>query len=96
MIEKEVQFISAYIDGTLSGTKKDEFEALLRSSSDLQEEILMRRAQISKLTSVIPKAKIPQEVRENIELEIKGTISKVIEQKNSGIWERLKDKVFSR
>ncbi|HLT21972.1 MAG TPA: hypothetical protein VKZ84_00945 [Bacteriovoracaceae bacterium] len=95
MIEKEVQFISAYIDGTLSDSRKEEFENLLKSRSDLQEEILMRRAQISKITSAIPKAKISQETRESIELEIKTTLSKVITQKKLGLWEKLKDKFSS-
>ncbi len=95
MIEREVQFISAYIDGTLSDSRKEEFETLLKSRTDLQEEILMRRAQISRITNAIPRIKISQETRESIELEIKTTLSKVISQKKLGLWEKLKDKFFS-
>lgn len=95
MMEKEVQYLSAYIDGTLSPAKKEEFEKLLRSRADLQEQMLLRRSQVSKLTGLIPKVSLSKDVRENIEQEIKNTLSQVIEQKPVGIWERIRSKLSS-
>ena len=95
MMEKEVQYLSAYIDGTLSAAKKEEFEKLLRSRADLQEQMLLRRSQVSKLTGLIPKVSLSKDVRENIEQEIKNTLSQVIEQKPVGIWERIRSKLSS-
>lgn len=96
MIEQEKQILSAYIDGTLSSSKKEEFENILRTRADLQEEVLMKRAQISKLTTFIPKISMPQETRENLEREIKSTINQVIEEKNESLWGKLKSKWLSR
>lgn len=96
MIEQEKQILSAYIDGTLSRDKKDEFEKLLKRRKDLQEEVLMKRTLISQLTVHIPKVNLSKESRENIEQEIKATISQVIEQKDQSWWEKIKDKFFSR
>lgn len=95
MIEQEKQILSAYIDGTLSSTKKIEFEALLKKRADLQEEILRRRTQISRMTGYIPRVGLSKEARENIEQEIKSTIKQVIEQKNDSLWEKIKN-TFSR
>lgn len=96
MIEQEKQILSAYIDGTLSSTKKEEFEKMLRIRADLQEEVMMKRAQISKLTGFIPKVSMPNETRDNLEREIKSTISQLIEEKEESLWVRLKQRFFSR
>lgn len=95
MIEQEKQILSAYIDGTLSPTKKMEFETLLKNRADLQEEILRRRTQISRMLNYIPRVGLSKEARENIEQEVKSTIKQVIDQKNESLWERIKD-TFSR
>lgn len=90
MIEKETQVLSAYIDGTLSTDKKEQFEQILKSRADLQEQILMRRTQISKLSSMIPKVKMPQGVKENLEQEIKITLDQAIVEKPETLWERVR------
>lgn len=93
MIETEKQILSAYIDGTLPASKKAEFENLLRTRVDLQEEILMRRAQISRITTLIPRVNLNQEGRANIESEVKATLAQVIDSRNESLWERIKEKL---
>lgn len=96
MIEKETQILSAYIDGTLASHKREEFEQLLKTRADLQEQILLRRTQISKLNSMIPKVKMPVGVKENFEQEIKSTLEQVIEEGSETFWNRIKRRLTNR
>ncbi|MCJ7694853.1 MAG: hypothetical protein MUO40_05440, partial [Anaerolineaceae bacterium] len=57
--KKETLEIIAYIDGSLSGKRKESFEALLASSAELSQEVLNQKRMRAALRA-LPKKKAPR------------------------------------
>lgn len=85
--------IVSYLDGSLSGDEKSEFEAFIGTHPDFEKELRRKEEELSVLRELLPKSTASEETLSTMGREVKSAIYNLVKVPPKSFWESFKNRV---
>jgi anti-sigma factor RsiW len=91
--------ITSYLDGSLSVSEKNEFQAFVGAHPEFEKLVKQKEEELDLIRSLIPVVKLNEQSQESLEAEIKLSIQNLLKPEKTNLIEDLKNRFedwFSR
>lgn len=92
-VDRYKRKISPYLDGSLSDSERNEFEAYVATHPEFQSAILAKKEEIDALMSLIPTVNLSYELKHSLSREIEESAYNLLRGEPKNLWESVKQGV---